>query len=123
MNAWKKGWVFGLFLLVTLGMACSPAITDGVPTTINPSTLRISVNETATLTVFLSKPREAEGALTLTYDDPAIAQNSDGAKEIKIQPGDSSISFEVQGLKEGDTKIYAAVGDSRATAAIRVTAR
>jgi hypothetical protein len=123
MTFWKKRiWLLMWMVLLLAPLGCAPVITDGVPVNINPSFLTIAVNQTATLTVFLSKPREAAGELQISFDDPDVAKKEPGDSTVTIEPGDNTVAFQVQGKSLGRTRIYVKLGESaRISSVIDVT--
>lgn len=98
---------FGL-TLVMLSTACTPPIRDGVLIALNPTSLRVKVNNVATLTAVFSKPRETTGKLTFRIIDDAVvrpAALTPDALEVKV--GQNTFTFDVQGIAPGVTQIIA----------------
>lgn len=111
----------GLSIFLFLGAGCSAVVSDGVPTTINPNIVRVKVGSVATVTVFLSKPREAATSLKFRIDDTEVVTSGQDKSEVAIQPGAGSVSFLIQGVKVGTSRVYAQIGEFSVSAGVVVT--
>lgn len=109
MMRFVRKTLMSLCLLSLVGMfsACGTPITDGVVLNINPTVVRVGVNEVTTVQVFLTKPREKAGELTFYIDDSSILAPATKEGKVAVQPGQDMISFDVQGIKTGRTGIKA----------------
>ena len=113
--------IVGLSVFLFLGAGCSAVVSDGVPTTINPNVVRVKVGSVTTVTVFLSKARETATNLNFRIDDTAVVTSGQEKSEIPVQPGQGSVTFLVQGVAAGTTRVYAVIGEFSVSAPIVVS--
>lgn len=108
MNCVRKACM-SLCLLAFVGLfaACGTPNVDGSVLNINPSIVRVGVNQVTTVQVFLTKPREKAGVLQFFIDDSSIVAPATVKAEVAVAAGQDMISFDLQGLAAGTTNIKA----------------
>jgi YbbR domain-containing protein len=95
------------FGVLAMGMGCGTPIKDGVVLAINPSVVRVGVDKVATVQVVLTKARTEDGTMTFLVDDNTIIGAASGTSEVSVKKGDDMVFFDIQGLKQGTTRLKA----------------
>lgn len=94
----------GLFVCMT---GCGTPQVDASVLTINPSVVRVKVNQVTTVQIFFTKPRENDGQLEIFVDDQEIVAPATTTAVVEIKAGEDSVSFDIQGVKPGQTNVKA----------------
>lgn len=117
-----------IFRLVVLGglslvlfAGCASRITDGVPTTITPNVVRVKVNDVVSVNVFLSQPRKSAGTLTLNVGSPEFVRPASNENSVQVQVGQDAVQFRLQGVKGGESLVFATLDGYRVQARVVVT--
>lgn len=100
------------FVSVVLGLSfvfqgCGTPVVDGIPVAITPPGVQVAVNNTVSINISLSIPRQKEGTLYIIIDNPEIVLPAAQTTEVKVAAGVSSVPFSLQGIKAGRTTIRA----------------
>ncbi len=96
-----------LFLASGLLQGCGTPVRDGQPVSITPTVVQVKVNDVTTITVSLSIARKKEGKLFIVIGDTSIVLPADEKTEIIVPPGRATVTFSLQGVKEGITTVTA----------------
>ena len=113
----------GLLVLV-LGLfagGCSNRFDDGVPTTISPHFLRVKVDDTIAVSVFLSQPRTNEGTMTFNVANTDVLRPAEESVSVKVNPGEDTVHFTFQGVQAGETTIFVTMDTARVQAKVIIT--
>ncbi len=115
-----------LFSFILLGIAlfsfgCSNHFSDAVPTSISPPYFRVKVNDTITVSVFLSQPRQEAGKVKFSISDTNILRPAVTPSEVNVEKGTDVVFYEVQGIKAGEAILYAELDGVRVQARVIVT--
>ncbi len=109
-----------LFISLIFSSGCGTPIRDGLPIAFIPNVIRVKVNDITSFQVSLSKPREKEGVMLFKIDDETIIKPAEQKAEVPVKPGDTYVTFTIQGLKSGITTIYARMKGEGETIATKV---
>ncbi len=106
--------------LIWFTSACGTPVRDGLPVAFIPNVIRVKVNDVASFQVSLTKPREKEGVMLFKIDDETVILPAKGKTEVPVSPGQSYVTFAIQGIKAGITTIYAKLKDEGEQIAAKV---
>jgi hypothetical protein len=102
----------GVVLFVGLLLqGCGTPMRDGLPVSITPSVIRVKINDVTTMLVTLSRPREKAARMIIMIDDPSIIRPAVESSEVAVAEGQNTVSFTLQGVKEGRTTLRARIVD------------
>lgn len=108
MSSKFRWFAFFALPLLILSTSCTPPIRDGVLIALNPTSVRVKVNNTATLTAVFSKPRETPGKLTFRIINDEVARPASVTPDnLEVKVGQNTFTFDIQGIAPGVTQIIA----------------
>ena len=100
-------------LFVSFGFSgCGTPIRDASPVSINPTVIRVKVNDVVSVQVNLSKAREKAATMSFIIDNPDILRPAAAQTSVDVAVGQDAVSFTFQGIKAGTTLLRARFADS-----------